>query len=699
VRSTDRSFPWRGRPRAGLTLLACAISGLALSGTAAARAEAGTPPRVALPSPDVGVSGGTPAPVASQQELSLRVYLAGQAGRVGRALAVSEPGNRSYGHFLTPAAFERAYGPTAAQTGAVTRWLAARGMTVTAANPHYIAVKATAGQADAAFGTTITDFTFPYGGGYVGTTGGFSVPAALGADVATVTGIAQTTPAGGASSGSSAAASQDTPRSASRSPSRSPSRAASWAASRGPVHLGASAAHGDSGTGGAASGYQCSQYWGQHTETIPKAYGRTTAPTQLCGYTPQQMRSAYGISRSRYTGRGATIAVVLDGYSTTMLADADRYFASHGLPGFANGQYTQSLTPAVRSSCTAYAGQPGAEYADQPEEALDVETAHLAAPSAKVVYVGADCDENPAYTQQSLLDAMTRVTDQHLANVVTESFSVNESSFSPADVAAWNLTFEQGAIEGIGFDFDSGDGGPALGTGAGGGGSVTFPASSPWATAAGGTSLEIGRNGTPVADYPWGDNGTQVDAAGTGYTSPPPGMFLEGSTGGRSTFFGEPAYQKRAVPADLATGGGSEGARRVVPDIAADAGSSWLIGYTGAVADGVYSQIDEGGGTSGASPLLAGLEADAMQADGHPLGFVNPALYRLYRSPAIRDVRPVNPASPPAVIGGQPYFGNDTNYLTTLGEDQPPLRATTGYDDVTGLGTPSPWFVTAFRRF
>jgi subtilase family serine protease len=227
---------------------------------------------------------------------------------------------------------------------------------------------------------------------------------------------------------------------------------------------------------------------------------------------------------------------------------------------------------------------------------------------------------------------------------------------------------------------------------------VYFPGSSPWATAVGGTNLEIGQNGTAVANYPWGDNGTEENTAGTGYASPPPGSFLAGSTGGLSAIFAEPAYQTKAVPAALATGDGASTAHRVVPDISANAGSSMLIGYTGADTSGVYGQTAGGGGTSAASPLFAGLEADALQAAGHPLGFLNPALYLLHGSPAIRDVPPVNPARPPAVIGAQPYFGDGNDYLTTLGEDQAPLRAARGYDDETGLGTPGLPFVTAFTR-
>jgi hypothetical protein len=50
------------------------------------------------------------------------------------------------------------------------------------------------------------------------------------------------------------------------------------------------------------------------------------------------------------------------------------------------------------------------------------------------------------------------------------------------------------------------------------------------------------------------------------------------------------------------------------------------------------------------------------------------------------------------LIGAQPGLGDGDDYLTILGEDQSPPRATKGYDDETGLGTPGPSFVTAFTR-
>lgn len=664
------------RRRTGFAALVAVASTVLLAPGTATQAAASTAARVPLPNPTpLDAYAGKPGWLKSAAPLKLRVYLSGRPGRAAAALAVSTPGSPQYGHYLTSAQFRQRYGATGAQITTVSRWLTGRGMKITASNSHYIAVDATVAEANTAFDTKFIQYNFPPiivggktfpGGAEIGTIGGFSVPVALGGDVATVTGLQFTNlPAG-------RAAAPPSPRGRTAAPSV-PSR-----------------------TVATTGGYRCSHYWAQHTEAIPEAFGATTAPTQLCGYTPGQLRTAYAVTTSHHTGKGVTIAIVMTGRSPTMLADANRFFTSHHLAGFAPGQYTENSPASVAATCSG-GGQGGLDV-NRLEEAIDVESAHVTAPAAHVVYAAADCSSNWFGGMQDLLDAAARVVDQHLADVVSGSFSDDENSYSPADAAAWNLTFEQGAIEGIGFDLASGDGGADINPPDQNLPFVAFPSSSPWVTAVGGTTLEIGRNGSPVADYPWGDKGTKINAAGTGYAPPPPGPFLEGSTGGPGTLYAEPGYQKPVVPSALATENGSSSARRVVPDISANAEGSELIGYTGAVKTGVYGQITQGG-TSAATPLFAGLEADAIQAARHPLGFVNPALYLLHDSAAIHDILPVSPAHPPVVIGAQPYFGKGNDYLTALGEDQFPLRATKGYDDETGLGSPGFSFVTAFGRF
>jgi subtilase family serine protease len=414
------------------------------------------------------------------------------------------------------------------------------------------------------------------------------------------------------------------------------------------------------------------------------------------------MRQAYGVAGSAYTGKGATVAIVLDARSPTMEADANRFFTAHGVAGFKPGQYSENLPSDF--DCTDWPD------GDNPEEALDVETVHIIAPDAKVVFVSAGC----AYGEYDFLDAHTRVVDDHLADVVSDSWPGIESDTSPALIAAWELVLQQGAIEGIGMNFASGDYGNGSDDSAGQA-KVPFPTSDAWATGVGGTSLAIGATGKPVAEYAWGDTVTAI--TGSGYAAPPPGTFLMGSGGGLSEKIAQPAYQRGVVPGSLATAGGTVAPRRVVPDVSADAGTFWLVGFTApsqaapvdpgdpgpADADPdpgppIYSEQPMGGGTSGSSPLLAALEADAQQAGGHALGFVNPALYRLAGTQALHDILPIDPADPP-IVAGVKYCQGDADRepcLTTLGEDLG-LTVTPGFDDATGLGTPANSFVTAFR--
>ena len=665
VAGAHRAGRWR---RVAVVALAAVV--LVVPGGAALAGD--SPARVVLPSPVGAPPSDDWQPADPSTKLDLRVFLAGKdpAGLTRTALAVSAPGTAAYAHYLTPAQYRQRFGAPAAQVTKVGGWLTAQGMTVTASNEHYLAAEATVEQASSAFDVEFRAYRQTYGAGIVfwsvAPAGDVSVPAELGADVAAVTGMSDWIPAPAAVS----------------TPAPSPSAAEA------------------SSTAGEQD-YPCSHWWGERRVSIPPSYGHTTASTQVCGYTPTQMRQAYGVAGSPYTGKGATVAIVLDGRSPTMEADANRFFADHGMAGFAPGQYSENLGSGF--DCADWPD------GDNPEEALDVETVHIIAPDAKVVFVSAGC----SYDDYAFLDAHTRVVDDHLADVVSDSWPAREEAFPPAVITAWELVLKQGAAEGIGMNFASGDYGDGSDDSIGQA-NVLFPTSDPWATGVGGTSLAIGRDGRPVAEYGWGDNVAAID--GTAYSEPPPGTFTMGSGGGVSASLPEPAYQRGVVPDSLATAGGTRPPRRVVPDVAADAGAFWLVGYTAPgdqpqAGDArttpsdldpppgppVYSEQAMGGGTSGSSPLLAALEADAKQATGHALGFVNPALYRLAGTGALHDVRPVDPADPPITAGVTSCGDAGTvPCLTTLGEDGA-LRVTDGFDAVTGIGTPTNAFVTAFR--
>ncbi|MGH9170218.1 MAG: S53 family peptidase [Acidimicrobiales bacterium] len=631
--------------------------------------------RVALPDPVPSWTAYSTddGPAGSKVHVPVRLYLSGHAtAEAVFATAASTPGSAAYGHYLTPAEFEARFGPTAAQVSAVQGWAKSEGLSVTSTTLHYVAVTGAAPVLSRALATSI--HAFSNSGGLTGyaPVDGASLPASIASDVTTVLGLdsynypTNAVPAG-------------TPATPAPLPTPVPAPGAP-AATSAPAPTAAPAT---TAVSALTSSYHCSSWWGENSGSIPKAYGETNAPDAVCGYSPQQLRSAYGVAAS--AGKGATIAIVLDGHLASMDADANRFFAAHHVAGFAAGQFTQNFGPGFVASC-------GSTYADLPEEPLDVATAHIIAPAAKVVYVAVNCSNDTPVFERNFLDAETRIVDDHLADVETDSYSTLESEYTQAMAAAWTQILEQGAVEGIGFNFDAGDGDVAP--------AVEFPASDPWATAVGGTALEIGKSGAVTGELGWGDDIAQENRAGTAYLQAPPGDYVEGSTGGRSNLFAQPAYQHGVVPSSLSTLGGTVAAGREVPDVAADASpfTGWLIGYTPPGAP--YQQVVEGG-TSGASPIVAALEADAMHVAGHAIGFANPALYGLRRSAAIRDVTPsASPATAVAptadcfnFVGGVPV----QRCLVTLGLDGT-QKVTAGYDDVTGIGAPTTDFVALLAR-
>jgi subtilase family serine protease len=406
----------RGRAGRACLITAVVLVGLVGAGVAGSVPDAlasAAGARVTLPDPvptwtryftDDGSAGsGVTVPV--------RVWLAGRApaAETRFATAASTPGNRGYGRYLTPAQFTARFGTTPAQVAAVKAWARSAGLTVNSVTAHYVGLTGTAPRLGSALRTSIHAYSQVPGGSVTGyaPVSGISVPASIGADVTTVTGLDD-------ESLSAGPAESAPKRGSSAKPSARPD-SSPWAS------------------------FACSHWWGQHVSSIPRADGRTSAPDAVCGYTPWQLRSAYGVSAG--SGKGATIAIVLDGSLPTMLADANRFFRGYHLAGYAPGQFTVNTGPGFAASCDG--------SGDLPEEPLDVETAHIIAPAARVVYVAANCTGNQ---QQDLLDAETRVVDQHLADVSTESYSIVENGdFTPATAAAWTKVFEQGAAGGVGF--------------------------------------------------------------------------------------------------------------------------------------------------------------------------------------------------------------------------------------------------------
>jgi subtilase family serine protease len=329
------------------------------------------------------------------------------------------------------------------------------------------------------------------------------------------------------------------------------------------------------------------------------------------------------------------------------------------------------------------------------------------APGAHVLYYGANsCQDS------DLLAALSDLITHHLAQVISDSWGGPLHSTSgdeaASTVAEYDHLFQLAAVEGITVNFSSGDCGvnsPATTCGGSDGlqssyAQTTFPASDGWVTAVGGTSAAIDGDGRLKWSTSWGTRAWLLNDAGTAWTA---GGWIFGGGGGTSADFAQPWYQAHVVPSALSgtllTGATAGSARRVVPDISLDADpfTGLLVGSTQPLPDGKVGYAQAAiGGTSLASPLLSGLEADAIgMRDGVSLGFVNPKLYAAgvaADGDTIRDVTDTPSDVPRPIAEVFPPFQGQVAAVAGLGSDGP-LRATTGYDDATGLGTPGPWFV------
>ena len=664
----------RARRRVGAASLAvAALAGTfvtALAGSASAASAdviAGTTPAWATASADRGQ-------VAPGTAVSSTVYLASkdQAGLEAYAQQVSTPGNASYHKFLSTGQFESRFGTTASQVSAVESWLRSAGLRVVSADSHQIEVSGTAAQSQAAYGTALHNFSVQ-GKTYYAPSANVRVPSSIAGDVLTVDGLSSMPLRMEPSSlvGTAQAEAQIT----GQKPEMTKQADGAYYIGQEP----------------------CSSYYGQIKDTTaPAQNGKSDNPYVICGYVPSQMRSAYGVTG--VTGKGVTIAIV-DAYgSSDILSDANTYAVNHGDPAFKSGQFIDTETPADWNSEAACGGAAG--WA--PEEHIDVEATHAMAPGATIHYYGANSCNNP-----DLLAPLQQIVDTHSADIVTNSWgSVVYSStgnLDQADETSYDQVLMQAAVEGIEMNFSTGDCGAEIPTTACGAADTStepqadWPASDPWATAVGGTSTAIGKNGNVEWSTYWGTEIYTPPASGSSTWSP-----LEwwgGGNGGTSALFAQPWYQRGVVPYSLATtlptGARTSEPMRVSPDIALDADpyTGFLVGQTQTLPDGSTGYGESAwGGTSLASPLFAGLQADAMELQGYqPIGFANPAIYARYGSPTYSDVTSNGPGS--KALNDMPLAtGGGTQYSVDFGDSQI-LKSTRGYDDTTGVGTPTPLYL------
>jgi kumamolisin len=419
-----------------------------------------------------------------------------------------------------------------------------------------------------------------------------------------------------------------------------------------------------SGGSSSAAATQAPAAGGTPTRTGTPAFGCVPAsfPAALAsdaGLYPNQLLTAYGIAplqAAGLKGQGARLAIV--GEAPTPAADVNAFRSCFGTQGTVLKIHNAgSIKPILESS-------------------LDAMVASMVAPALSrldlwVHPISENDDDGDAEGFLELLAQPLQATSNgaSLPHVISVSYGECESVVKPYTAARTLVERQLTATAALGITTvvaagDTGSSACARGvpasqlTSADKKPQVSWPASSPWVLAVGGTSLTLGADNAIVSSGVWND---------TAYPSPFVGT--AGGGGGSSTFEQRPWWQ----PAQAFGNSG----KRMVPDVAAFADPS--PGYPIVCSKGVQGCKGSGqsiafvGGTSAAAPLVAGMVAlwnQQARIQGLPRpGFVPPLLYTLAQRQA----------------GAFTDVTQGTNSL--FGGSCCPARA--GYDTATGWGSPA----------
>ena len=348
------------------------------------------------------------------------------------------------------------------------------------------------------------------------------------------------------------------------------------------------------------------------------------------GLTPPQLLRTYNaepLAAAGITGKGQTITFFeIDGYRQS---DLDYW---------ADKSHLSRFTPVV------IGGQPAKPSG---ETTMDLEIAHAIAPDAKLVVVNAYAFGGS--TDYAQAGQMYQLTDRQFPGAVwSTSLGIGcDRMVKAAYLAPVEFAVQVAQTHGTSAFMSSGDT-AGLECKALNGDWSTPPDESdqglnavgsvPAMTDVGGTTLSTDASGAWISEASWFDV-----------------PMSQGTGGGVSRLFARPTWQHTVSSAWDST-------HRLTPDVSAVADP--LSGVR------IYEGGDwySGGGTSQSAPIWAGLTVlmnqFLVQNGGHPIGDINPLLYRIAASAA-------RPAFHDVIIGGNAIYD-----------------AMPGYDLTTGLGTP-----------
>jgi subtilase family serine protease len=403
--------------------------------------------------------------------------------------------------------------------------------------------------------------------------------------------------------------------------------------------------------------------------------------TTFYAVTPADLATIYHLKplfAAGYTGRGQTIVVIED---TNVYATSDwtTFRKAFGLSAYTAGQFKQAH-PAAKTG-TNNCANPGIVAGNDGEAILDAEYASASAPDA-VIELASCADTSTTFGGLIALQNILNASAAPPA-LISISYGECETENGAAANAVFNVTYQQAATEGVSVFVSSGDEGAAscdaeLSSATHGIG-VSGITSTPYNVSVGGT--DFGDTYAKTNSTYWNSTNTTAEGSAKSYINEIPWNDSCASTlislnSGKKVPYGSAGFCNTAAGEDgyLTTGSGSGGPSACATGSAATAGvvSGTCKGYAkpawqslvGVPADGVrdipdvslfaangawghyypfcFSDIDSGGspctgdpsgwsgagGTSFASPIMAGIQALVNQKWGRQ-GNPNPVYYKI----------------------------------------------------------------------
>src|SRR5438445_3364229 len=310
----------------------------------------------------------------------------------------------------------------------------------------------------------------------------------------------------------------------------------------------------------------------------------------LTGYSPAQIRHAYGFDQLAADGSGQVMGIVDASDDPTVASDLQTFIgqfglrALNGLPGSPTCTVAAGPHPCFEKR-VAYSN-PRVDPVWALEISLDVEWAHAIAPGADILLV-----ESPHTTLSSMLRGVDTAVAGG-ARVVSMSWGTAEFTGEARDDPHF-------AVPGVVFVASSGDAGAG----------VMYPAASPRVLGVGGTTLPLDATGNLLA----------------------PETAWIGSSGGISAVEAEPEYQS-AYPIPPTSG------RRGVPDVSYDANPVTGVAVFDSTGAAGWVSV---GGTSLGAPQWSALVALADAGRHSPLSsavLTDSPFYRAALASGYRDI-------------------------------------------------------------